>query len=233
MSSAPAVLRVLHVGSPPAEAWKRHFENLGWPWAASPWEEWTAHSAPPGPWDVALVDMTGDRTPEDWLQLHHLVARVAEPVVVVVAGPVPSSFHYPRAGGLRVGLVEYGASLDVIRSTVHLVRQIYHLVRRQPGDDQASVLSTEQRTMLLESVQRIRQDFLTVEALLDPSPVSERPLQPLRGREQEVFRLVMQGLSLKVIADRLSIAESTVKKHVHSIYQKRGVSSRAELMALD
>ncbi len=50
----------------------------------------------------------------------------------------------------------------------------------------------------------------------------------LSDREMEVLRLVAKGMPNADIADDLSITESTVKSHVHSIFQKLGVSGRTE-----
>jgi len=51
----------------------------------------------------------------------------------------------------------------------------------------------------------------------------------LTPRELEVVKMVATGLRNKQIADRLTITEGTVKIHLHSIYQKLGVSGRVEL----
>jgi len=50
-------------------------------------------------------------------------------------------------------------------------------------------------------------------------------------REEEVAKLILDGLSNQEIARRLYIGISTVKKHVSSIYHKAGVGSRSELLA--
>jgi DNA-binding NarL/FixJ family response regulator len=43
---------------------------------------------------------------------------------------------------------------------------------------------------------------------------------------------VIEGLSNKQIASRLTIEVSTVKNHVHAILRKSGVSKRSELILL-
>jgi len=45
-------------------------------------------------------------------------------------------------------------------------------------------------------------------------------------REQEVIDLLLEGYRLSAIADMLSIAPSTVNKHVQAIYEKRGLSKQ-------
>jgi DNA-binding NarL/FixJ family response regulator len=51
----------------------------------------------------------------------------------------------------------------------------------------------------------------------------------LTPREVEVVKMVATGMRNKQIAERLNITEGTVKIHLHSIYQKLGVSGRVEL----
>jgi DNA-binding NarL/FixJ family response regulator len=51
----------------------------------------------------------------------------------------------------------------------------------------------------------------------------------LSPREHEVLRYLENGLTNSQIAAALFIAESTVKVHVHHIFDKLGVRSRADL----
>jgi DNA-binding NarL/FixJ family response regulator len=53
----------------------------------------------------------------------------------------------------------------------------------------------------------------------------------LGKREAEVARLVADGLSNKQIGGRLFISERTVDSHVHSILNKLGFNSRAQIAA--
>lgn len=50
----------------------------------------------------------------------------------------------------------------------------------------------------------------------------------LTPREEEVLRLVGEGLANKQVARRLEISEKTVKAHLTSVFQRLGVSSRTE-----
>ena len=50
----------------------------------------------------------------------------------------------------------------------------------------------------------------------------------LSGREKQVLAMVVMGLSNKVIAGELYLAESTVKCHLSSAFSKLGVRSRNE-----
>ena len=67
-------------------------------------------------------------------------------------------------------------------------------------------------------------------ALLDSrrsAPAGERH-KALSAREQEVLRLVAQGLANKQIARRLGISERTVKAHLTNVFSALGVSDRTQ-----
>ena len=53
----------------------------------------------------------------------------------------------------------------------------------------------------------------------------------LNCREEEVLQLVDEGLRNRQIADRLCLAEATVKWHLGKIYEKLGVGSRTAALA--
>jgi DNA-binding NarL/FixJ family response regulator len=50
----------------------------------------------------------------------------------------------------------------------------------------------------------------------------------LSPRENEVLHLLAQGFLYKEIADRLTISTSTVRQHIHKIYEKLHVQNRTE-----
>jgi DNA-binding NarL/FixJ family response regulator len=53
----------------------------------------------------------------------------------------------------------------------------------------------------------------------------------LTNREREILALLADGLGNKQIAARLGISTSTVKTHIELLFEKLGVSSRAEAVA--
>lgn len=66
-----------------------------------------------------------------------------------------------------------------------------------------------------------------------PAPVAQRLAErmggpSLTGRELEVLRLIVDGMSNKEIGGRLFISEATVKTHINSILSKLGVSDRTQ-----
>jgi DNA-binding NarL/FixJ family response regulator len=68
-----------------------------------------------------------------------------------------------------------------------------------------------------------------VEKMLRTQAALTEARRLLTPREIEVVRLVAKGLRNKEIAELLSIGEGTVKIHLHSVYEKTGMSGRMEL----
>ena len=71
-----------------------------------------------------------------------------------------------------------------------------------------------------------------------PGQEAQRPVSQsgapgsLSAREREVLRLVAQGLSSKAIGRHLFISERTVAQHLTAIFNKLGVSTRAQAAAV-
>jgi DNA-binding NarL/FixJ family response regulator len=53
-------------------------------------------------------------------------------------------------------------------------------------------------------------------------------LEKLTRREREILGLLAQGYLYKEIAEELTISLSTVRAHLHAIYEKMRVQSRTE-----
>jgi DNA-binding CsgD family transcriptional regulator len=89
--------------------------------------------------------------------------------------------------------------------------------------------------------------FLHLESILTPSFLSKwnvhanqeikstgndgrtvRLVEQLSSRELEVLQLIVTGLSNQQIADKLSVAPSTIKTHINNLYGKLGVQTRVQ-----
>jgi DNA-binding NarL/FixJ family response regulator len=65
-----------------------------------------------------------------------------------------------------------------------------------------------------------------------PRPVPPKEFGELTGREQEILRLIANGLSNLEIGQQLYISETTVKTHVTHILQKLGLRDRVQAVVL-
>jgi len=63
-----------------------------------------------------------------------------------------------------------------------------------------------------------------------PSVYNAKGANILSKREEEVVRLVAEGLSNHDIAQQLHLSDHTVKNHLFRIYEKLGISNRVELV---
>jgi DNA-binding NarL/FixJ family response regulator len=74
-------------------------------------------------------------------------------------------------------------------------------------------------------------DTALAQALVPPLP-SARPVgaraAELTDRERQVVQLLAEGLSNKLVADRLGISDHTAKFHVNGVMAKLGASTRTE-----
>lgn len=75
---------------------------------------------------------------------------------------------------------------------------------------------------------KIVEDFRRFEKSEGSNEEPDAELLVLSDREQEILQLVAQGLRNKEIADKLGIAEKTVKNHVSNILKALHVNSRTE-----
>jgi ATP/maltotriose-dependent transcriptional regulator MalT len=79
---------------------------------------------------------------------------------------------------------------------------------------------------------RLAAETSAISAVTGRRATAAQPLvEPLSEREVQVLRLIADGLSNAEIADKLVIAQGTVKRHINNIYGKLGVQSRTQAVA--
>jgi RNA polymerase sigma factor (sigma-70 family) len=64
------------------------------------------------------------------------------------------------------------------------------------------------------------------------SRVRHHQIEPLTARERQIVQVMAEGLTNQEIAQRLRLAEGTVKVHLHRIYRKLGIANRTALAIL-
>ncbi|MEM8531131.1 MAG: response regulator transcription factor [Chloroflexota bacterium] len=123
-------------------------------------------------------------------------------------------------------------ALVVLTDEAQTVRMLQSLPLRGWG-----IVSPEATTAELEAaIKAVEQGLIVLPPTLAEQHFTQRaivdePAEPLTTREQEVLDLISQGLSNKLIAQRLSISEHTVKFHISSLYTKLGASSRTDAVS--
>jgi two-component system NarL family response regulator len=130
---------------------------------------------------------------------------------------------------LRAIRAECNQARVIVLTTYDLQEDIYQAVQLGVC---GYLLKDVPRLELLDAVRRVHGG-----AKVLPPAISAKLADRLGGetptpREAEVLRLLVEGLTNKEIADRLGVAQATVKSHVNSLLQKLGASSRTEAATL-
>ena len=153
---------------------------------------------------------------------------------------------YPWLAVVDLGLPD-GQGIDIVRAlgaaspqTRCVVATIYsddaHLIEAISAGAQGYILKEEDRDRIVATLQRIERD----EPPLSPS-IARRILALFRGpvlplnddaglsaRETQTLALIARGLTVAETAAQLGLTTNTVAGYVKLIYQKLGVSNRAE-----
>ena len=66
---------------------------------------------------------------------------------------------------------------------------------------------------------------------VQPEVVSDQQDERLTARQRQIVALLVQGMTNKEIARVLDITEGTVKVHLHDIFQRLDVATKAKLAA--
>jgi DNA-binding CsgD family transcriptional regulator len=121
-----------------------------------------------------------------------------------------------------------GAPLQAARTRVALARSLVARDRGLAITEARSALNAFERMGAVSDADRTAA-FLR--GLGDRGRTSQRSVEVLSGREQQVLALLAQGLTNAEIAERLVISVKTVGHHVSSILLKLGLRSRTEAAA--
>ena len=135
----------------------------------------------------------------------------------------------PRLSGLeaigKIRVIDEQARIVVL--TTYAGDERIH--RALEAGASAYVLKDAETDVVLEAIRRVHAGGV----FIDPTAAAELARHAMSGgtlteREIEVLRLISRGKSNKEIAAELFVAESTVKTHVATIYEKLKVTDRTE-----
>lgn len=161
---------------------------------------------------VVLLDFRLD----DLVSCIQAIRRVAPPTPFIAFGVG----HDDGTGERLIRAAQAGVSSFV--DADHGLSDLFAALRM--AADGVSYCSPRVAGHLLQSINLVR---LGAPQLRGLSSAADDAL--LSHRERVVAELVTFGLTNREIANRLVVAEATVKSHVHAILHKLGVSSRDEV----
>ncbi len=95
----------------------------------------------------------------------------------------------------------------------------------------AFVSKSEQPSFLLDTIADVAEGRM-VFPFIDVRTLYENPLVTLTRRELEVLSSLATGRTNKQIARDIDVSLNTVKFHVRNLFQKLGVNSRAQAIAM-
>lgn len=144
--------------------------------------------------------------------------------------------NMPKKTGLEVltELKKKKCKSKILMLTIH--NEVEYLVKSVDAGCNGYVLKDSNSEVLKDAVYRvyngeqyIQSDLVSVlnEGLASINADNDR-LKMLTNREEEVLKLIAEGLFNKEIAAKLEISERTVKNHVSNIFKKIDVSDRTQ-----
>jgi DNA-binding NarL/FixJ family response regulator len=132
--------------------------------------------------------------------------------------------------GIKILIVSMHARIDYIASAFQAGALGYVVKDAPPGKILQALEQVSRGEYFLDTsvarqvVERLAELQGRGAAVTDPAYASLSP------REQEIFRLLAEGQSIKKIADRLCISRKTVENHRSNIMAKLGLHSSMELV---
>jgi DNA-binding NarL/FixJ family response regulator len=147
------------------------------------------------------------------------IARAARPSLAILEIPLPVLSGYEVCRALKS---ELGWSLPVLFLSGERTESYDRVAGLIVGGDDYLVKPYAPDELLAR-----------VRLLLEPrSRAVDGTRAKLTPREDEVLRLLAEGLSQQEIAIHLTISQKTVGRHIENVLRKLGVHSRAQAIAL-
>jgi DNA-binding CsgD family transcriptional regulator len=136
-------------------------------------------------------------------------------------------------GRVELAEREFAAALRSLRTALDLYERLgmpYHVAQVRLGIGEACKAVGDEDGHVME-LQAAETTLKALRAGLSPPEAATSGEGPLSRRETEVLRHVSRGETNKEIAAKLFLSSRTVDRHVSNIFNKLGVSSRAEATA--
>ena len=126
-------------------------------------------------------------------------------------------------------LAEFTGAKIIVLTTYSGDAQIFRALK---AGAQGYLLKGSLRKELLETIRAVHAGKKRISPEVASQVAEYATDEALTSREVEVLKLIAQGNANKVVADRLSITEDTVKAHVRSILSKLGANDRTHAVTI-
>ena len=139
--------------------------------------------------------------------------------------------------------VECAGILKSMYPALHIIMQTVHSSDDKIFDSLRSgasgyILKKTSPEKLLEAIQEVNEGGAPMSGEVArkvltffQTPKTDKSLSQLSDRELDVLKLLIEGHSYKIIAEKLFVSPHTVRFHLHNIYEKLHVRSRMEAVA--
>jgi len=164
--------------------------------------------------DVVLIDGDLDGDPQAGINMLCHVRRVspkARPIMLIEKREGQKTVEFFRSGAKGV-FIKSGSEFKLLCKCVDCV---------QSGQIWAS---REELFWIVSAFEAARSSTTSLKI------VDAKGVNLLSKREEDVVKLLMEGLSNREIARNLELSEHTIKNYLFRVFDKLGVSSRTELL---
>jgi DNA-binding NarL/FixJ family response regulator len=126
-------------------------------------------------------------------------------------------------------LAEFSGAKIIVLTTYSGDAQVFRALK---AGAQGYLLKGSLRKELLETIRAVHAGKRRISPEVASQVAEYATDDALTAREVDVLRLIAQGNANKVVADRLSITEDTVKAHVRSILSKLAANDRTHAVTI-
>jgi DNA-binding NarL/FixJ family response regulator len=167
---------------------------------------------------------------DDPFRIDHIPVDCQMIIISVGSASIEDAYHLTLIGNVR-SLMPHYASLVIISDR----EEPQEICAAFQGGANGFIPTSIEPAVAFQALSFIRSGGSYFPPSVLSALVSEVPIRrpvhksDLTIKQEEVFGLLCQGHSNKVIAHRLGISEAAVKKHTHQIMQKFGVINRTQL----
>jgi two-component system nitrate/nitrite response regulator NarL len=138
---------------------------------------------------------------------------------------------FAELGGLDAYLVQHAPRQPTALFSGHITETVWHQFRESGG--RGVLHKSTPGPVLIGALQLLLagERYFPTLPLSTSEPQDQDANDKLTPRQREIYRLILQGASNKVIARQLNLSLGTVKNHVHDIFETLGVASRYQVLS--